>query len=374
MAEATLSELRGAAVHGLLVPPEPDAAALAPLEVVAGGHPLPSAGSLRAGARALELCRSADADTFVLFLLSGGGSSLCELPLDPSMTLDELRALYRALLGSGAPIGAVNTVRKSLSAVKGGRLAGAAANALGQCTFAVLDVPGADLAALASGPTLGDDAGPDARASALAHTGAWRALSDTLRRRLLAGELPPPLRTDDPRLRRGEAVRLLDNDRAVAALAHRVEAAGLRVCIERGADELPCEAAAQHLLARLRLEAQRGPRPVAIVAGGEVTVVLPEQPGRGGRNQQWALACALRIVDQPIAVLSGGTDGVDGDSGAAGAVADGTTVGRARAMGLDAEEHLRRCDAAPLFAALGDALVTGPTGTNVRDLRLLVHG
>jgi hydroxypyruvate reductase len=139
-------------------------------------------------------------------------------------------------------------------------------------------------------------------------------------------------------------------------------------------DHWPYERAANHLLRRLEHLHRRLPgRRVAIVSGGELSVPLPPDPGTGGRNQQFALACARRIRGRPITVLSAGTDGVDGNSPAAGALADGTTMARARALGLDVHEALRRCDAFPLLAALGDTIVTGPTGTNVRDLRVLVH-
>ena len=371
MAAAAVEELRGLPVDGLLVPPDPDDVPLPPLEVVCGGHPWPTAGSVRAAARALELCRAADGDTFVLFLLSGGGSAMCEQPFDAEVALPEWQSFYRALVGCGAGIVAVNTVRRHLSAVKGGRLALAAAAAHGCLTLCVSDVPG-DLAALASGPTLPDGTTlADCRAIVAQH-GLLATLPRNLAARLERGDLPPQPRRDDPRLRHHTAERLLDNDTAIAALARHAAAAGLRVVEERRADELPVADAAALLLARLRQDSGIGTQPVAVLAGGEVRVALPEQHGRGGRNQQFALECALRMQGEAAFVLSCGTDGVDGDSSAAGAVADGTTVARAQALGLRADEHLRRCDAQPLFEAIGDAVVTGATGTNVRDLRLLV--
>ncbi len=375
MAIAALDELRtmGANVTGLLVPPEPDTAPLPPFEVIAGGHPLPTAGSLRAGARALELCRAATADTFVLVLLSGGASAMCELPLDAAITLDELRTCYQSLVGCGAGIEAVNTVRKHLSAVKGGRLAAAAAHARGVLTLAISDVPG-DLAALASGPTLGDDATIADCRSIVQQFALAAALPPSLRARLEAGTLPPLISPADPRLAHGEAVRLLDNDTAVESLAHHAAAAGIHVVVVRDADEMQVDAASEVLLAALHTAAKGHAGPTAVIAGGEVRVALPAHPGRGGRNQQFALECALRIQHQPITVLSAGTDGIDGNSEAAGAIADGATVARANALGRDAQVQLGRFDAFPLFTALGDTIATGPTGTNVRDLRVLVRG
>jgi hydroxypyruvate reductase len=168
--------------------------------------------------------------------------------------------------------------------------------------------------------------------------------------------------------------RIGSNDHARIELRRHAEAAGLFVVEDQSVDDWPYERAAAHLLDHLdRLHRSHPGRAVAILTGGELSVPLPGSPGTGGRNQQFALACALEITGRPVAVLSGGTDGVDGNSTAAGAVVDGTTVSRAKALGFSVHDHLRRFDAFPLLHALGDAVITGPTGTNVRDLRLLVH-
>jgi hydroxypyruvate reductase len=164
------------------------------------------------------------------------------------------------------------------------------------------------------------------------------------------------------------------NLHARAALREHAEAAGLLVVEDQSADDWPYERAAAYLLRQL--EALHGSNPgraVAILTGGELSVPLPASPGAGGRNQQFALACALEIRDRPITVLSAGTDGIDGNSAAAGAIVDGTTVLRAKALGFSVPDALVRFDAFPLLHALGDLVITGPTGTNVRDLRLLVH-
>lgn len=373
MATAALAQLTHLPVRGLLVPPEPDDAPLAPLAVIPAGHPLPSAGSLRAGARTLELCRQAGPEDLVLFLVSGGGSALLEAPLDPAVSLAHLRTLHRALVGSGADIAAINVVRKHVSATKGGRLARAAAQAGAQWTLAVSDVPGDDLAALASGPTVPDRSTPADCRAVLDRFGLWEALPPPLHEPARSGNLPPTVPPGDPAFARSHARCLLANADAVAGLRRRAEAAGLLVGAVTDADEQPVAAAAERLLAHLRDLVQQHPgRIVAVVAGGELSCPLPPDPGIGGRNQHFVLECALRIQDRPMAVLSAGTDGIDGNSPAAGAVADGTTVARAAAAGLDARDHLARYDAHALFAALGDAVVTGPTGTNVRDLRLLV--
>jgi glycerate 2-kinase len=164
------------------------------------------------------------------------------------------------------------------------------------------------------------------------------------------------------------------NEGALADARAALEACGIHAVVDASTDDWPYERAADHLLRRLDRLRRRWPgRSVAVIAGGELSVPLPSNPGIGGRNQQFALACARRIRGRPITVLSCGTDGIDGNSAAAGAVVDGHTMARARARGLDVHAALRRCDAHPLLAALGATVVTGPSGTNVRDLRLLVH-
>lgn len=373
MAEAALAALPSLPVRGLLVPPADDTAPLPPLEVIPGGHPLPDEGSLRAGARALELCASVTAREAVLFLVSGGGSAMFEAPIDVEVTLDELRTLNQALVASGADIAAMNVVRKHCSAVKGGRLALAAAKAAAQLTLAVSDVPAGDLGALASGPSVPDGSTAEQCRKLAAKLQLGPFFPRILRARLEKGLLQPTVPRRNACFERAEHRILLDNPRALDRLLARAEAAGLVAEVDT-IDGEPVADAAARLLERLRaLKAKHPGARVAVLAGGEVSCPLPAQFGTGGRNQQFALQCALPIEGQPIAVSSAGTDGIDGNSPAAGAVADGSTVTRARALGRDAAAALAAFDAFPLFEALGDALVMGRTGTNVRDLRVLVH-
>lgn len=374
MAQALVALLPATRMRGLVVPPEPDAAPLPPFEVIAGGHPLPSAGSLRAAARALELAQSAQPDETVVFLISGGGSALLELPGDPAVTLDELRTLYRALVACGADIHAINTVRRHLSAVKGGRLALAAAAAAFQLTLLIADVPSQHAADVASGPTVSDaTTAADCRA-VLDRYRLWECVPGALRLRLERGTLPPHPAPDHERFRRAEVCVIQDERYARDCLRRRLHARGALVVEDTRVDDWPHERAAGALLRHLdRLRRHHAGRPVAIVSSGELSVPLPENAGIGGRNQQFALACARWIRGRPITVLSGGTDGIDGNSSAAGGVVDGHTMARARAAGFDVHDHLARCDAFPVLHALGDTLVTGPTGTNVRDVRVLVH-
>jgi glycerate 2-kinase len=375
MAAALLAHGAWGAVRGLVVPPEPDDAPQAPFDVIPGGHPLPTAGSLQAARRALELAHSTAADETAVFLVSGGGSALLELPADPAVPLAELRELYRALVACGAGIADVNTVRRHLSAVKGGRLAMAATRARALHTFQVADVPAGTWGVLASGPSEPEPGTlADCRA-VLDRFALWPHVPAALRARLDRGDLPPGVPTGHELWQRS-AWHLVQQPRsATTAMLAAATAAGLHVVEEPGVDDWPYERAAERLLARLDQEHRRHPgRAVAVLTGGELSVPLPPAPGTGGRNQQFALHCARRIRGRPIAVLSGGTDGIDGTSPAAGAVVDGTTMARARRAGLDVHDALRRCDAFPLLHALGDTIVTGPTGNNLRDLRLLVHG
>ncbi|MBX3461635.1 MAG: DUF4147 domain-containing protein [Planctomycetes bacterium] len=374
MAQAVVDGLPGVPLRGLVVTPSADDASLPPFERIAAGHPLPDPASLRAGARALALARSVRTDEIALFLVSGGGSALLEAPLDPAVPLDELRALHRALVASGADIVAVNTVRKHLSAVKGGRLALAAVGARAQRTLVVADVPARPGAATASGPSEVDASTPGDCCEVLDRFGLWPAVPPRLRERLRAGDLPPGLRPDTPWTRPRSVTLVADERAAAAAMTAGLRRAGVLAVADDSVDDWPCERAVDRLLRRLdRLRRRHPGRHVAVVATGELAVPLPSEPGVGGRNQQFVLACARRIRGRPITVLSAGTDGIDGNSPAAGGLADGATLARARARGLDAHRALGRADAHPLLHALGDTVVTGPTGTNVRDLRVLVH-
>ncbi len=389
MARSALAVLPAHRVRGLLVTPAPDDAPLPPLQTIAAGHPLPDAGSFAAARAALALCRSARSSEHVVFLVSGGGSALLELPYDERVDVAAWRAFYQALVGCGAGIERVNAIRRRVSASKGGRLALAAAAAAGQTTVLVRDVPG-DWGDIASGPTWladeddAEDAGEDgaqpwlddaALAREVDALGLRPALPPQLAADLAAGALPPRPRVPDRLASRCAWLTLLSEEHARAFAAQAMADAGYVVDAEADADDLPVDAAADALLQRLAALCAAHPgRKVAVVTTGELSVRLPPAPGVGGRNQHFALACARRIAGQAVAVLSAGTDGIDGNSPAAGAVVDGTTWGRALAAGLDPADALRRHDAGTLLARLGDAIVTGPTGTNVRDVRVLAHG
>ncbi len=368
MVEALESQV-GSSLEGIVASSVAPATQVRGFRYFLGGHPTPNAESVRAAEAILKALTSQNAASLVIFLLSGGGSSIAEKPLDDEITLEDLIATYRVLVHSGAPIAEINAIRKHLSAIKGGRLAQAAHPAQ-QVSLMVSDVPDKTLDALASGPTMPDSTSVEDCYAIAAKYGMVEefpeSVGDLFRRRALE-ETP---KSDDPAFSRSRWWPMLSNKVAVEEAAAAAAGMGFAVELDHGCDDWDYERAAGYLVGKVRELRKRVSR-VCLISGGEVTVKVTDG-GTGGRNQQFALACAEKIKSENITVLSAGTDGVDGNSPAAGAVVDGTTVERAKARGLDAEEALRRFDAYPLFQALGDAVVTGPTGNNLRDLRILL--
>lgn len=336
-----------------------------------GGHPAPTAASFDAGRAILERLSRCGDGSLVFFLLSGGGSSLVEQPLDPRVTLDDFRQLHSALVTCGAPIQEINAIRKHLSATKGGRLAAAAPRAV-KLTFGVSDVPEGHESALGSGPTI-----PDPTTIADAERVA--------REYSLLPKFPAPIRAvfeehklqetpkeGDPAFARARFELLLGAHDLLHAAHHACEAAGFVCLCDNSTDNWPIETAADHLLAQLAILKNSNPgQRVAILADGELSSPVTGE-GIGGRNSAFALGCVPKIAGKKITVLSAGTDGIDGNSPAAGAVADGETMSCARAAGLNPSDFYRRSDAYSFFERLGDAITTGPTGNNLRDLRVLL--
>jgi glycerate 2-kinase len=334
-----------------------------------GGHPTPNAESLRAAGAMLRSLASQSSSTLVIFMISGGGSSIVEKPIDDEISLDDLVATYRALVHSGAPIAQINAVRKHLSAVKGGRLAQAAYPAH-QVSLLVSDVPDSTPDALASGPTMPDSTSVEDCYRIAEEHGLLEQFPPSTRElfaRRALGETP---KGDDPAFIRARWWTLLSNQSAIQGATQAAENLGFFVHVDNSCDDWDYEQAGDYLLARLR-ELRLRHSPVCLISGGEVTVKV-RNGGRGGRNQQFALACAEKIRGESMTVLSAGTDGVDGNSPAAGAVVDGSTWERARTQGRSLAAALETFDAYPLFFALGDAIETGPTGNNLRDLRILL--
>jgi glycerate 2-kinase len=361
----------GAAFDGIVAAPTAPATALRGIRYFVAGHPLPNEQSWKAGEEILALLKTCDARTLVFFLLSGGGSALVELPLDPQQTLEDVQQLYRALVTCGAAIGEIGTVRRHVSAVKGGRLAAAAGRAT-KITLGVSDVPAGQESALASGPTIPDPTTIEDVACVLRNYAIAERLPATLQRWIREGKMPETPKHGDPAFANAHFSLLLGMDDLFHPARHAAEAGGCVTCCDNTTDDWPVEKAADYLLAQLEelRAADPGVR-VALIADGEVSSPVTGD-GVGGRNSAFVLACVEKIAGRRVAVLSAGTDGIDGNSPGAGAVADGETLGRARAMGMEPGDAFRRSDAHSFFARLGDAIVTGPTGTNLRDLRILI--
>ena len=334
-------------------------------------HPLPDASSQRAAEAALEIARHGGPGDLRVLALSGGASSLMAAPAAP-VTLADKIAISAALLGSGASIRELNIVRRHLSAIKGGGLLRACGGAR-VLSLILSDVAHNDLAAIGSGPTAPDPSTFAEAIGVLKRRGLWGRAPEAIRDRLergAAGEIAETVKPGDPLLERAHNFVIGDNRIALDAAAGAAAAAGYTVDRWR---QLYGEAddVGRALSAHLSAIAGSAGAPVCVLAGGEPVVTLRGR-GRGGRAQQAALAMALELErlgrERRIMALFAGTDGIDGPTDAAGAFVSPRTVERAREAHLDAGAALARNDAYPLFAALGDLLMTGPTGTNVSDI------
>ncbi|HEY2460067.1 MAG TPA: DUF4147 domain-containing protein [Candidatus Acidoferrum sp.] len=361
----------GIRVSGVVAAPTAPARPLAGLQYFACGHPLPTLESWQAAEAIVALLKKCGADTLVFFLLSGGGSSLVELPLDPAHTLEDIRNLYGHLVNCGAPIDEMNAVRKHFSAVKGGRLAALAGQAT-TITFAVTDVPAGKESALCSGPTIPDPTTIADVTRIITQYNLQDKLPQALRHSLENGKMPETPKPGDAAFANAQFFLLMGTDDLFHPAHHAAEAHGIITCCDNTTDEWPIERAAGYLLEQIDFLQRANPASrVALIADGEVSSPVTGS-GVGGRNSAFVLSCVEKIAGRPMAVLSAGTDGIDGNSPAAGAVADGETLARAQAAKLDAQDFLRWSDAYTFFAQLDDAIVTGPTGNNLRDLRILV--
>lgn len=334
-----------------------------------GGHPTPNAESIQAASAMLRVLDAQPASTLVIFMISGGGSSIVEKPIDDEISLDDLIVTYRALVHSGAPIAEINAIRKHLSGVKGGRMAQAAFPAQ-QVSILVSDVPDSTPDALASGPTMPDSTSVEDCYRIAAKHNLQSQFPPSTRELFDRHALEETPKSDDPVFYKSRWWTVLSNQSAIDAAGAAAERAGFTVHVDNSCDDWDYAKAADHLLQRL-YELRPQVSPLCLISGGEVTVKVVDG-GTGGRNQQFALACAEKIAGENITVLSAGTDGVDGNSPAAGAIADGTTIDRTQKQGLDVRTALQKFDAYPLFSSLGDAIETGPTGNNLRDLRILL--
>jgi hydroxypyruvate reductase len=340
------------------------------IEVVEASHPAPDAAGQVAAARILDAVKGLTADDLVLVLLSGGGSALLAAPL-AGITLEQKRAVTKALLACGASIGEINCVRKHLSAIKGGRLALAAAPAR-VLTLAISDVPGDELSTIASGPTVPD---PTRCADALEIVERYAIDLPPAARELLgsgAGETP---KAGHPGYVRCEAQVIVTAQAVLAAAAGAARARGLTPLVLGDAIEGEAREVAR-VLAGIALSCADHGVPLAgpcvLLSGGETTVTVRGR-GRGGRNAEFLLGLAVALKGHPrIHAIAGDTDGIDGSEDNAGALVMADTMARAAAAGIDLRAHLTENDAYGVFAALGDLVVTGPTRTNVNDFRAIL--
>jgi glycerate 2-kinase len=358
---------------GLLVVPAPPPREIPGMRTVIAGHPAPDEGSFTAGREILNLLGKCDERALVFFLLSGGGSALVEHPLFADVTLADMQSLHAALVTCGAPIDDMNAVRKHFSAVKGGRLAAAAPRAM-KITLGVSDVPPGRESALGSGPTLPDPTTAEDVYRIAAKYSLAAKLPASLRSRVESRAIPETPKAGAPAFARAHFSLVLGMDELFHPAHRAAECAGFATFCDNSTDDWPLEKSADFLLAQLEALGAANPRRSAcVIADGEVSSPVTGK-GTGGRNSAFVLACVEKIAGKPICVLSAGTDGIDGNSPAAGAVADGASLERARALGLDPADYFRRSDSHTFFARLGDAIVTGPTGNNLRDLRVLLAG
>jgi hydroxypyruvate reductase len=369
MAAAALRVLGDRIRDGLIVAPE--AGGSTPLPVVVATHPTPTAASEEAGRRALRLARSSEPDETLLVLLSGGASSLMAMPAD-GLTLADKARTAELLMRGGASIDELNTVRKHLSAIKGG---GLALESRGRVlTLAISDVVGDDLSVIGSGPTVGDRSTFGDALDILGRRDGLERYPASVVARLEAGHagrLPETLKPDDPRLARGEARVVGGRSDAMQGAADEAAKRGYAVQISQPAVVGEARVAARARLAEAAaLECER---PACLISSGETTVNV-KGTGRGGRNQEFALAAAAWVVrlPGPAALASVGTDGVDGPTDAAGALVDSSSISRARDAQLSPEAFLDNNDAYAFFERLGDLIHTGPTGTNVGDLQIIL--
>ncbi|MGE5644195.1 MAG: glycerate kinase type-2 family protein [Acidobacteriota bacterium] len=372
---AALERLLGKRIAGGLVNVKyGHLARLRRIELNECGHPLPDEAGVRGARRILDIAARAGERDLVICVISGGASALLPLPAPP-ITLAEKQATTKLLLDSGASIHEINAVRKHISAVKGGQLARAAYPAR-VLSLLLSDVIGDDIDVIGSGPTAPDASTfADARA-VLEKYGIAKAVPAAVRERIEAGTPETP-KKGDRAFERTENRIIGSNRLAVDAAASKARECGFRPLVLSTLIEGETrDVARMHAaIAKEVLSSGRPVKPPAcIISGGETTVTI-RGGGLGGRNQEFVLAAAIDLAGQEgVAVLSGGTDGTDGPTDAAGAIADGRTLARAEALGLDARSALAANDSYHFFEPLGELLKTGPTGTNVMDVRLLLVG
>ncbi|WP_328517676.1 glycerate kinase type-2 family protein [Devosia algicola] len=357
-------------ISGLVVTRYGYAEACECIEIVEAAHPVPDEAGYLAARRIMEQVSGLGRDDLVVALISGGGSSLLPAPA-AGMSLADEQAINQALLASGAPISVMNLVRNQFSTIKGGRLAIQAAPAT-VATLVVSDVPGDDPAVVASGPTLAQSGD---RALARKYVDLYKLKLPAAAAHLLAGEDNLAPRSDDPRFANNSVRTIASAALSLSTAAALVRQRGIEAAILSDSIEGEARDVAQVHAAMAREVSMRNQpfaKPVVLLSGGETTVTLRGK-GRGGRNGEFLLALAIGLDGTSgITALAADTDGIDGSEDNAGAFVDGTSANRMRAVGIDPLAALANNDAYSAFAAIGDLLITGPTGTNVNDFRAII--
>lgn len=364
--------LSGQIEAGVVIAPDEPAKKLDRFRYFVGGHPYPNEGSFEGTEAALGLLDGLSADELVIFLVSGGGSALLEKPLDSAVSQADLREFNRVLVTCGLPIEQINVLRKHISAVKGGRLA-IRAHPARQLTIFISDVPEHLPSMVASGPTMPDESTTKQAYAIADKNGLTAKFPPSIRKHFEQHTLEETPKPNDKRFSNSRYFCLLSNRDAVEAAKAVAENLGFVAEIDTNVWDADYQEVARTLLASLDALAQaHAAQPVCLVAGGEVTCAVTGL-GMGGRNQAFVLYAAELITGQKRVVVSAGTDGRDGNSPASGAIADGQTLSRARALGLDPERYLAESDSYHFFRTLGDTLDIGFTDNNLRDLRILLH-
>ncbi|MCP4749183.1 MAG: glycerate kinase [Desulfobacteraceae bacterium] len=346
------------------------------IRTIEAGHPIPDQNGMKAARQMLDMVKNTSAHDLVLVLLSGGGSALMPLPVE-SITLEEKQTLSDLLIGCGATIHQINAVRKHISAIKGGKLAQAVLPS-SLVTLIISDVVGDDLDVIASGPTVPDRSTYHQCRQITDHYNITRDLPKSVQKHIENGlkkQFPETPKVSSANWSHVSNVIIANNYQAILAASQKAGKKGYRNLILSSRIEGETRIVAQVHGAIAREAATTGnpaPPPLCLLSGGETTVTVGNG-GCGGRNQEFALAAALDIQGvEKIVVLSAGTDGTDGPTDAAGAIADHTTVQRSQKAGLEPFEHLNHHNAYPFFKKLDDLLITGPSQTNVMDLRIIL--
>jgi glycerate 2-kinase len=337
-----------------------------------GDHPIPGENSFKAGRSVLATLSEVRENTLVLYLISGGASAMLEAPLDPNISVADTASFYRAIIHSGLAIQEINILRKHFSAVKGGRLAVLASKAT-QYTLLISDVPEGMLHMVGSGPSLPDPTTIADCRRILQKGDLLASIPRTIARLFDAVTLAETPKTILPHNNPMPCCSLLSSETLLRAAASIAKEKGFHVVVDNTCDDWDLKAASAYLLDRFA-QLRRDHGRVCLLTAGELTLEMRGDTGVGGRNQHFALETARHISDMQggIAILSAGSDGIDGNSRAAGAVVDETSWRRAVRAGLDPEKALKEFDSYRVFSGLDDVIVTGETGNNIRDLRLFL--